>query len=56
MGLRDFIKDSLNLFRLARKPGREEFLLALRITLLGISIIGFIAFIIRFIALAIQGI
>ncbi|MEN2974042.1 MAG: protein translocase SEC61 complex subunit gamma [Candidatus Caldarchaeales archaeon] len=56
MGIREFIKDSLTLFKLARKPARNEFLLALRITLLGVGIIGVIAFIIRFVALAIQGV
>jgi len=56
LGLREFIKNSTILFKLARKPSRTEFLLALRITLIGVSIIGVIAFIIRFIALAIQGV
>ncbi|MCS7126287.1 MAG: protein translocase SEC61 complex subunit gamma [Aigarchaeota archaeon] len=56
MGLREFFKDSATLFKLARKPAKDEFLLALRITLLGIAVIGFIAFIIRFVALAIQGV
>ncbi len=54
MGLRDFLKSTVTLFRLARKPTRREFMLALRITLLGVSVIGLIAFIIRFLALALQ--
>ena len=54
MGLKDFVKSVITLLKLARKPGRKEFMLALRITLLGVSVIGLIAFIIRFVALALQ--
>ncbi|MEM1583317.1 MAG: protein translocase SEC61 complex subunit gamma [Nitrososphaerota archaeon] len=56
MGLREFFKNSIVLFKLARKPSKNEFLLALRITLIGLAVIGVIAFIIRFVALAIQGV
>lgn len=56
MGLKEFFKNSITLFRLARKPSKNEFLLALRITLIGLAVIGVIAFIIRFVALAIQGV
>ncbi|MCL7383361.1 MAG: protein translocase SEC61 complex subunit gamma [Thaumarchaeota archaeon] len=56
MGLKEFIKNSIILFKLARKPSKDEFLLALRITLIGVAVIGVIAFIIRFVALAIQGV
>lgn len=54
MGVRDFFKNAVIMFKLARKPSRKEFFLALRITLLGIAIIGLIAFIIRFAAIALQ--
>lgn len=56
MGLKEFLKNSIILFKLARKPSKNEFLLALRITLIGVAVIGVIAFIIRFVALAIQGV
>jgi protein translocase SEC61 complex gamma subunit len=56
LGLKEFIKNSIILFKLARKPSKNEFLLALRITLIGVAAIGVIAFIIRFVALAIQGV
>jgi protein transport protein SEC61 subunit gamma-like protein len=56
LGLKEFIKNSIILFKLARKPSKDEFLLALRITLIGVAVIGVIAFIIRFVALAIQGV
>ncbi|MCF8884385.1 MAG: protein translocase SEC61 complex subunit gamma [Nitrososphaerota archaeon] len=55
MGIKEFFKNVVNLFKLARKPGKDELLLAIRITLLGVAVIGFIAFLIRFLALAIQG-
>jgi len=54
MGLRGFFKSSAVMLKLARKPSRKEFFLALKITLLGVAIIGLIAFIIRFAAIAIQ--
>jgi len=56
LGLKEFLKNSIILFKLARKPSKNEFLLALRITLIGVAVIGVIAFIIRFVALAIQGV
>ena len=55
MGLREFFKSAWVTFKLARKPNRREFLLALRITLIGVAAIGVITFIIRFVAIAIQG-
>lgn len=54
MGLKDFIKSIGTLLKVAKKPGRREFILALRITLIGIFSLGIIAFIIRFIAIALQ--
>ena len=55
MGLKEFFKSAWATFKLARKPNRREFLLALRITLIGVAAIGAITFIIRFVAIAIQG-
>ncbi|MEM2237483.1 MAG: protein translocase SEC61 complex subunit gamma [Candidatus Caldarchaeum sp.] len=54
MGLLSFIKSTVTLFKMARKPSRKEYSVTLRITLLGLGIIGLIAFIIRFLALAFQ--
>jgi len=56
MGLRGFLSSSMTLLRLARKPSQREFSITLRVTLLGVAILGVIAFIIRFIALAFQGV
>ena len=55
MGFKEFFKSAWVTFKLARKPDRREFLLALRITLIGVAAIGAITFIIRFVAIAIQG-
>lgn len=50
MGLRSFVRASIRLLRLARKPDRDELLLSLRICLLGILVVGAIGFAIYFIA------
>lgn len=50
MGLRSFIKSSLRLLRLARKPSRDEIWLSMRICFLGILIVGTIGFIVYFLA------
>lgn len=54
MGLREFINSTIATLKLAMKPTREEFMKSLKITLLGIIIIGLITFVLRFIALALQ--
>lgn len=54
MGLKEFINSTLVTLKLAIKPNREEFMKSLKITLLGIIIIGLITFALRFIALALQ--
>ena len=54
MGIRSFFKTTITLFKLARKPTREELSISIRITLLGIAVLGTIGFIIRFLALAFQ--
>lgn len=50
LGLRSFVRASIRLLRLARKPDRDELLLSLRICLLGILVVGAIGFAIYFIA------
>jgi protein translocase SEC61 complex gamma subunit len=56
MGLVSFIKSSITILKLAKKPSQKEYSITLRITLLGIAIIGLLTFIIRFVALAFQGV
>jgi len=54
MGLASFIKNTITLLKMAKKPSGREYSITLRITLLGLGIIGLISFIIRFLALAFQ--
>jgi protein translocase SEC61 complex gamma subunit len=55
MGLREFLRSASVTIRLTRKPTREEFNQAVKIVAIGVSAIGLIAFVIKFLALAIQG-
>ncbi|MCF3653016.1 MAG: protein translocase SEC61 complex subunit gamma [Aigarchaeota archaeon] len=55
MGLREFFKSASATIKLARKPTREEFKQAMKIVAIGVSAIGLITFVIKFLALAIQG-
>jgi len=49
MDISAFFKNVKRLLKLTKKPGREELLLSIRISVIGIAIIGVIAFIIRLI-------
>lgn len=55
MGFKEFLKSSIVTVKLARKPSKQEFLTAIRITLIGIAVIGSITFVIKFLAIVIQG-
>lgn len=55
MGLREFAKSVMTLFKVSSKPSREEYFLLLRVVLIGVGLIGAISFVVRFILLAIQG-
>ncbi|MEM1586828.1 MAG: protein translocase SEC61 complex subunit gamma [Candidatus Bathyarchaeia archaeon] len=50
MGLRSFLRASLRLLRLARKPSRDELWLSIKICFLGILVVGAIGFIVYFLA------
>ncbi|MCS7135687.1 MAG: protein translocase SEC61 complex subunit gamma [Nitrososphaerota archaeon] len=54
MKLIEFFKSVKTLMKVAKKPTRAEFITALKITFLGIVLLGVIAFIVRFVALALQ--
>ncbi|MEM0349750.1 MAG: protein translocase SEC61 complex subunit gamma [Candidatus Caldarchaeum sp.] len=54
MGISSFFKSALTTLRMAKKPSWKEYSITLRITLLGLAIIGVLAFIIRFLAIAFQ--
>ena len=55
MGLGSFLESVERLLKLASKPGREEVWLSIKIGIAGISILGIIGFVIRFISAMIQG-
>ncbi len=46
LGLRSFIKSSLRLLKFAKKPGRDELWLSIKICFLGILLVGLIGFVI----------
>ena len=47
MGARTFLQSSRRLFHVAQKPSREETVLLIKISLLGVGIVGGIGFVIR---------
>ncbi len=47
MGFRELIDSWKKIILLARKPGRDEYMLSLKMSLLGLTLVGGIAFIIR---------
>jgi len=49
MDISFFLKNVRRLLKLAKKPGGEELKLSIRISVIGILIIGFIAYLIRLI-------
>ena len=50
MGLRSWLSQAAKTLKLATKPGREELWLSIKISVLGISVIGVVGFLIRFLA------
>lgn len=47
MGVRSFMQSTRRLFHVAQKPDRDEVMLLIKITLIGVGIVGMIGFIIR---------
>lgn len=54
MGIRNFASSCRRLIKLIERPERRELWLSVKISLLGIGIIGIIAFVIKFIATILQ--
>lgn len=54
MGLRSFFSSAAKMLKLAKKPGRDELWLSVKICVLGIVVIGVVGFIIKFISAALQ--
>jgi protein translocase SEC61 complex gamma subunit len=54
LGIRSFFSSAAKLLKLAKKPGREELWLSIKICFLGIVVIGVVGFIIKFVSAALQ--
>ena len=54
MGIRSFFSSAAKLLKLAKKPGRDELWLSIKICFLGIIVIGIVGFIIKFVSAALQ--
>ncbi len=54
MGIRSFFSSAAKLLKLAKKPGRDELWLSIKICFLGIVVIGIVGFIIKFVSAALQ--
>jgi len=50
LGLSDFIKSIVQMLRLSKKSGRDEYMLYLKLTLLGVAAVGIVGFIIKIIS------
>jgi protein translocase SEC61 complex gamma subunit len=47
MGIRDFLKSANAIFKLSHKSDRDEFMLYLKLVVLGMAVVGTIGFVIR---------
>jgi protein translocase SEC61 complex gamma subunit len=55
MGVRSFLSQCARTLKLAAKPGRTELWLSIKISLLGIGVIGLVGFVIKLLSLAVGG-
>ncbi|MCX8151047.1 MAG: protein translocase SEC61 complex subunit gamma [Candidatus Bathyarchaeota archaeon] len=53
MGMRSWLQQAARTLKLASKPDKEELWLSIKISLLGIGVIGLVGFIIKLIATSI---
>jgi protein translocase SEC61 complex gamma subunit len=54
LGIRSFLSSAAKMLKLAKKPGRDELWLSIKICFLGIIVIGVVGFIIKFVSAALQ--
>jgi len=54
LGIRSFFSSAANMLKLAKKPGRDELWLSMKICVLGIAAIGAVGFLIKFISSTLQ--
>jgi len=55
MGIKSWLQQAGRTLKLANKPGREELWLSIKISLLGIGIVGVIGFVIKLLSYALGG-
>jgi len=55
MGIKSWLAQAARTIKLAVKPGREELMLSIKISLLGIGAVGLIGFVIKLLAYAMGG-
>jgi len=55
MGLKSFLSSASRLMKLAKKPGRDELWLSIKICFLGVLVIGVLGFVIKLISGMLQG-
>ena len=53
MGIKSWLTQAARTLKLAVKPGREELWLSIKISLLGIGVVGLIGFVIKLLSFAI---
>lgn len=54
MGVRSFLSSAGRLLKLAKKPGRDELWLSVKICLLGVAAIGAVGFVIKLMSFMLQ--
>jgi protein translocase SEC61 complex gamma subunit len=52
MGIKSWLIQAARTLKLATKPGKEELWLSIKISVLGIGVVGLIGFVIKIIAMA----
>jgi len=55
MGIKSWVTQAGRTLKLANKPGREELWLSIKISLLGIGLVGVIGFVIKLLSYALGG-
>ena len=55
MGIRSLLAQCVRTLKLATKPGRTELWLSIKISFLGIGVVGLVGFLIRLLSFAIGG-
>ena len=50
MGVSEFLKSMMSVIRLSKKSDRDQFVLYLKLVLLGVGVVGTIGFLVKFIS------